>query len=95
MLTSRIFNFVTFAKMFIVLSWSFCKILVIEIFIFDPLFAGSTHHKGSTDRGQHIQIRLYEAVSKRFRTESLTKYTLTTIKHSLRSNTKGYGGKTH
>jgi len=30
----------------------------------------------------------YEGVSKRFRTESIAKYMLTTIKHSLRSNTK-------
>jgi hypothetical protein len=37
----------------------------------------------------------YEGTSKTFRTESITKYTLTTKKHSLRSNTKVYGGKTH
>jgi len=39
---------------------------------------------------------IYNGVSKCFRAESVTKYTLTTInKHSLRSNTKGCGGKTH
>jgi hypothetical protein len=37
----------------------------------------------------------YESVSKSFRTESITKYTLNKNKHSLRSNAKGYGGKTH
>jgi hypothetical protein len=37
----------------------------------------------------------HECVSKSFRTESLTKYTLYNNKLSLRSNTKGYGGKTH
>jgi hypothetical protein len=36
----------------------------------------------------------YKGVSKSFRTESITKYTLTTI-NTLRSNTKDYGGKTH
>jgi hypothetical protein len=37
----------------------------------------------------------YEGVSKSFRTESITKYTLATIEHSLRRNIKGYGGKTY
>jgi hypothetical protein len=36
----------------------------------------------------------YEGVTKSIRTESITKYTLTTV-NTLRSNTKGYGGKTH
>jgi hypothetical protein len=35
---------------------------------------------------------MYEGVSKSFGTESITKYN---NKHSLRRNTKGYGGKTH
>jgi hypothetical protein len=34
----------------------------------------------------------YQGVSKSFRTESITEKN---NKHSLRSNTKGYGGKTH
>jgi len=34
----------------------------------------------------------YEGTSKSFRTESITKYK---HKHSLRSNKKGYSGKTH
>jgi hypothetical protein len=37
----------------------------------------------------------YEGISESFRTESITKYTLKTIKHSLRSNAKDFGGKTH
>jgi len=38
---------------------------------------------------------IYEGVSKSFRTESITKYTLTNNKHSLKSNTRDYEGKTH
>jgi hypothetical protein len=37
----------------------------------------------------------YEGVSKSFRTESITKYTLYLWYYSLRSNKKVYGGKTH
>jgi hypothetical protein len=37
----------------------------------------------------------YEGVSKSFRTESITKLYAYNNKHTLRSNTKGYGGKTH
>jgi hypothetical protein len=38
---------------------------------------------------------IYEGVSKSFRTESIMKYMLNNNKHSLRSNTKGYGDRTH
>jgi hypothetical protein len=38
---------------------------------------------------------IYEGVSKSFRTEPITKYTLTTNKHWLRSNAKGCGDETH
>jgi len=45
---------------------------------------------------QAFFTHIYEAVSKSYWTESITKYTLTTNnKLSLRSNTKAYGGKTH
>jgi len=43
----------------------------------------------------HTHTHTHKGVSKTFWTESLTKYTLTTNKNSLRSGTKGYGGKTH
>jgi hypothetical protein len=42
-----------------------------------------------------LAMKLHEHVSNSFRTESITKYTLTTMNTRLRSNTKGYGGKTH
>jgi hypothetical protein len=42
-----------------------------------------------------FQVRLYEGVYKSFRTESITKIYAYSNKLSLRSNTKGYGGKTH
>jgi hypothetical protein len=42
--------------------------------------------------GLETRGRINEGVSKSFRTESITKCN---NKHSLRSNTKGYGGKTH
>jgi hypothetical protein len=41
-----------------------------------------------------INRNIYEDVTKSFRTESITKYTVTKI-HSLRCNTKSYGGRTH
>jgi len=44
---------------------------------------------------KNIELTIYEGVSKSFRTESITKYTRNNNKHSLRSNTKGNGDKTH
>jgi hypothetical protein len=38
---------------------------------------------------------LHDGVSKSFRTESIPEIYAYNNKHSLRSNTKGYGGKTH
>jgi len=40
-------------------------------------------------------LRLYDGGSVSSRTESITKYTAYLRYYSLRSNTKGYGGKTH
>jgi hypothetical protein len=42
-----------------------------------------------------FQISGQKGRSKSLRTESITKHTLYNNKHSLRSNTKGNGGKTH
>jgi hypothetical protein len=49
----------------------------------------------TSNNATDIEQTSYDGVFKSFRTESITKYTVNNNKQSLRSNTKGYGGKTH
>jgi len=45
-------------------------------------------------KGMLLSQAMYESVSKSFRTDSSKIYAYDN-KHSSKSNTKGYGGKTH